>query len=76
VTRGKLTRSKLTRLKQLEELAERKLGAGTIVRAQRSGWVAERVDGAGNRTRVTGKTRSILEWFLNELPDATVARSA
>lgn len=69
MTRGKLTRAKLRRLRELEELAERKLGTGATVRAQRSGWVAERTDGAGQRQRVVGKTRGILVWFLNELPD-------
>ena len=52
----------------LMDLAERKLGPGATIRITREGWIAERI-AKGNRTRVTGKTRDILEWFLREMPD-------
>jgi hypothetical protein len=60
-------------LKQLEGLAVRKLGKGATVRVTREGWVAERVGGAG-RSRVTAKTRDILAWFLEQMPNMS-ARS-
>lgn len=58
------------RRKVLMDLAERKLGEGVKIRITREGWIAER-----GGTRVTGKTRRILEWFLREMPDVA-AREA
>lgn len=58
----------MTHRQLLMELAERKLGTGAVIRITLSGWIAENtID--GKRTRVTGKTRNILEWFLEEMPD-------
>lgn len=55
--------------RMLMDLAERKLGQGATIRITRDGWVAERTED-GKRTRVSGKSRDILEWFLREMPDA------
>jgi len=53
---------------RLMELAERKLGTGAVIRITLSGWIAENtID--GKRTRVTAKTRNMLEWSLNGMPD-------
>lgn len=52
--------------RMLMELAERKLGKGATILINREGWVAASPCG---RSRITGKTRSILEWFLREMPD-------
>jgi hypothetical protein len=52
----------------LKDLAERKLGKDATVRVDDGEWVAERVSRAG-RTRVTGRTRDTLVWFLEQMPD-------
>lgn len=54
--------------RMLMDLAERKLGPGATIRITREGWIAEQVTD-GKRTRVTGKSRDVLEWFLNQMPD-------
>ena len=53
-------------------LARRKLGEGAIIRVSESEWIAERTTRGGQRTRVTGKTRDILVWFLEQMPDLVV----
>jgi hypothetical protein len=57
-------------LADLEKLAVRKMGPGTIVfrHERRDEWTAERVFN-GNRKRVTGAGNRILGWALEQLPD-------
>lgn len=52
----------------LVELAERKLGKGTTVRAVHGEWIAQQLSTSG-RTKVTGGSRDILVWFLEQMPD-------
>lgn len=52
----------------LVELAERKLGNGATVRESYGEWIAERLSSFG-RTKVTGGSRDILVWFLEQMPD-------
>ena len=65
----------MTHRQLLMELAERKLGKGAVIRITLSGWIAEHtID--GKRTRVTGKTRNMLEWFLDQMPDLEQERAS
>ena len=59
--------------RMLIELAERKLGPGAVIRISKQGWIAERVT-TDDITRVTGKTRDVLEWFLKQMPDVEQGR--
>ena len=52
----------------LVALAERKLGAGAVVRVVGGEWVAERVTPKG-RSKVTAKNRDTLVWFLEQMAD-------
>ena len=52
----------------LTGLAERKLGAGAVVRVIGGEWVVERVTTKG-RSKVTAKNRDTLVWFLEQMAD-------
>lgn len=52
----------------LKDLAVKKLGDGAVVRNNYGEWIAEVVTHSG-KTRLTGQTMTILEWFLKQLPD-------